>query len=80
MVTGMNRRPVSTSSTRRITANLPADLLDAACATTGAGITETLTRGLDLIKQTRALDRAKRLKGKLDLNIDIEVSRERSRH
>ena len=66
--------------TRRITANLPANLLREACETTGRGITETLTEGLERVRRGRALDRARKLRGKLDLRIDLELSRERARH
>jgi hypothetical protein len=54
--------------TRRVTANLPAGLVDDACHVTGKGITETLVVGLE-----------RALKGKLRLDIDIETSRERAR-
>ncbi len=64
---------------KRITANLPRDLLDEACNVTGEGITETLIRGLTLVKRTGAAEKAAHLKGKLHLNIDIAKSRERSR-
>lgn len=65
--------------TRRVTANLPGDLLEGACRTTGKGITETLVRGLELVRRSRAAQKAAKLKGKLDLAIDIDVSRGRDR-
>ena len=65
--------------TRRITANLPADLLEEACHVSGAGVTETLTQGLCLIKRGAALAKAHRLRGRLKLDIDLQVSRERAR-
>jgi hypothetical protein len=64
---------------KRITANLPAALLEEATAVTGAGITETLVAGLELVKRSRAAAKARALKGKLDLHVDLEVSRERRR-
>ena len=65
--------------TRRITANIPENLLLEAEEVTGKGITATLIEGLKLIKRSRAYDRAQKLKNiKLDVNIDI--SRERSSH
>ncbi len=63
----------------RVTTNLPSELLDEACKTTGKGITETLVEGLQLIRRSRALEKAVSLKGKLRLDIDIDGSRERSR-
>lgn len=69
----------SPPGTRRITANLDADLLRAACAVTGRGLTETLTRGLEMVRRSAAASRARALRGKLRLDLDLEVSRERSR-
>ena len=64
---------------RRITANLPAQLLDEAMEVTGKGITDTLVEGLRLVRRTRAYDKAMALRGKLDLAIDLDSSRERRR-
>jgi hypothetical protein len=64
---------------KRITANLPAALLEEATAVTGAGITETLVAGLELVKRSRAAAKARALKGKITLDVDLEVSRERRR-
>ncbi len=64
---------------RRITANLPGDLLDDAMSVTGKGITETLIEGLRLVRRTRAYEKARALRGKLQLQIDLEESRERRR-
>ena len=64
---------------KRITANLPEDLLKEATRITGEGITETLVRGLELVKRSQAFEKAKILKG-LDLSsIQLDVSRERTR-
>jgi hypothetical protein len=64
---------------KRITANIPEDLLAEASKVTGKGITETLVQGLQLLKRSAAYQKAQNLKGKLDIEIDIEGSRERSR-
>ena len=66
-------------SARRITANLPRDLLDDAMAVTGRGITETLVEGLRRLRQMRAYERALALRGKILLQVDLEASRERRR-
>lgn len=66
------------TSVRRITANLPRDLLDDAMHATGRGITETLIEGLDLVRRRRAYENAMALRGKLLLDVDLEVSRERN--
>ena len=65
--------------TKRITANLPDDLLADATAVTGKGITETLIAGLELVRRSRAHARARTLRGKVQLDIDLETSRERDR-
>jgi hypothetical protein len=62
---------------KRITANLPEALLKEATKVTNKGITETLIQGLQLIKRSAAFKKAQALKGKLDIQIDLGVSRER---
>jgi hypothetical protein len=64
---------------KRVTVNLPGDLLEEAEQVTGLGITETLVAGLKLLAQRRAYSKALALRGKLDLKLDLDVSRERSR-
>lgn len=66
-------------ATRRITANLPVELLDAAQDVTGKGITETLIEGLEQVQRRRFYDRALSLRGKLHLVIDVEETRGRRR-
>ncbi len=63
---------------KRITANLPEDLVREATRVTGLGITETLIEGLRLVRRTAAFEKAQAMKGRLDLSIDLETSRERS--
>lgn len=63
--------------TRRITANLPEELLEEAMETTSKGITDTLTEGLELVRRTGAYRKAIRLRGALELEIDLDESRER---
>jgi len=67
------------NKTRRVTANLPVELLEDARKVTGTGITETLVAGLTLVKRTAAARKAARLRGRLHLEIDLEASRERAR-
>lgn len=64
---------------KRITANLPEKLLEQALEVTHRGITETLIEGLKLLKKRRAYAKGMALKGKLNLEIDIDTSRERGR-
>jgi hypothetical protein len=65
--------------TRRVTANLPGDLLQDAMHVTGKGVTETLVTGLRLVRRARAYDKAMALRGKLQLAVDLDRSRERAR-
>jgi hypothetical protein len=74
----MSPRPVP--RTRRVTANLPVDLLDRARRVTGKGITETLVEGLELVRRASAASKARALRGKLRIELDLEASRERARH
>lgn len=64
---------------RRITANLPGDLLDAAQEVTGKGITETIIEGLEQVKRRRFYERALALRGKLKLKVNIGEARGRNR-
>ena len=64
---------------RRVTANLPEQLLEDAMEVTGKGITETLVEGLRLVRRARAYEKAMALRGKVHLSIDIDASRERRR-
>lgn len=68
---------IASMTSRRITANLPEDLLEAAMETTGKGITETLTEGLELVRRTGAYRKAMELRGALEIELDLETSRER---
>jgi hypothetical protein len=70
----------SAKSIRRITANLPEPLLGEACKSAGKGITETIVQGLEMVRRADAANKARRLKGKLRLDVDLKVSRERSSH
>lgn len=67
------------TTVRRVTANLPRKLLEEAMEVTGEGITETLVEGLELIRRRRAYAKAMALRGSLDLEVDLDVSRERLR-
>ena len=67
------------ASVKRVTVNLPAKLLASAQSASKLGITETLVQGLELVARRRVAEQARKLRGKLDLRIDIEASRERRR-
>lgn len=57
-------------NSKRITANLPADLLEKALELTGAGITETLVEGLEALLKRGTLEKARRLQGKILIRED----------
>ncbi len=61
---------------RKITVHVPADLLDKARETTGAGITATVRQGLQLVAATDTYHRLRELRGKVKLPIDLEHLRE----
>lgn len=63
--------------TKRVTANLPRELLEEATKASGKGITATLIEGLELVRRSAAYEKAMALKGKIRLDVDLEVSRER---
>jgi hypothetical protein len=67
------------SKPRRVTANLPGPLLEDAMQATGKGITETIVKGLELVRRTRAYRKAMALRGRLRIDVDLAVSRERRR-
>lgn len=64
---------------KRVTANLPADLVREATQLTGRGITETLVWGLQLIRRRRAYQKFLALKGTIDLRLDVDALRGRPR-
>jgi len=67
------------NKTRRVTANLPEDLLDRAMEVTGEGITQTIIEGLEQIRRRRAYEKFMALKGKIQLDINIDELRGRHR-
>ena len=69
---------MSDDEVKRVTVNLPRHLLQDAVEVTGAGTTETIVQGLQLLARRRAYPKALALKGKLDLRIDLDASRERA--
>ena len=62
--------------TRKITVEVPDDLLARAQTATGAGITETVRQGLSLVAAGQAYDELRRLKGKVKLGLDLDAVRD----
>ena len=64
------------SGARKVTVELPADLLRRAQKSTGDGITSTIRRGLELVAAGEAYRDLRRLKGKVSLSIDLDTLRD----
>jgi hypothetical protein len=60
---------------RKITVHVPADLLEAAQEQTGEGITETVRRGLELLKRERAYRRLLEARGKIQFEMTADELR-----
>lgn len=72
--------PSASKATRRVTANIPRDLLARARRATGRGITETLVQGLAALERRAAAERLLALAGKVRIELDLDQARERPRH
>ena len=62
--------------TKKITVEVPADLLKKAQKATGEGVTETVRVGLEKIARSEAYKRLLALEGKVHLTYDIDELRE----
>ena len=62
--------------TRKVTLELPEDLLKHAQEATGEGLTATVRHGLRLVAAGKAYRRLRSLRGKLKLSIDVGALRE----
>jgi hypothetical protein len=61
---------------RKITVELPEELIERALRASGAGVTATIRRGLELVAAGRAYEDLKALRGKLRLHLDLDRLRE----
>ncbi len=61
---------------KKITANLPAKLLQRAQGTTGLGITETLIAGLEELERSRKRSALRLLRGTLRVDLDLGKTRQ----
>ena len=52
-------------ATRKITVEIPQDLLEKAQQASGSGITQTIRTGLQLLAASRAYDNLRQLRGKV---------------
>jgi hypothetical protein len=60
---------------KKITANLPAELLARAQRATGLGITETLVAGLEELERTRQRSALRGLRGRVRFELDLDATR-----
>jgi hypothetical protein len=68
IVAGMNEM-------RKITVQVPEDLLEKAQACTGEGVTETVREGLKRLASIRAQQELSKLRGKLKFSVDLMALR-----
>jgi hypothetical protein len=60
---------------KKITANIPAKLLERAQDVTGLGITETLVAGLEELERSRKRSALRMLRGKVRFELDLDKTR-----
>lgn len=60
---------------KKITANIPARLLERAQQTTGLGITETLIAGLEELERSHQRSALRGLRGRVRFELDLEKAR-----
>jgi urease gamma subunit len=65
------------SKKRRITANVPDDLLRIGQRVTGKGITETLVEGLELLRRRSFAEKINALVGKVQIEVNTDETRGR---
>ncbi len=61
---------------RKVTVEVPRDLLRRAQKSTGEGVTRTVRRGLELVAATKTYEELRRLRGHVAFSIDLERLRE----
>jgi hypothetical protein len=61
---------------KKITVEVPSDLLLKAQQSTGQGVTATVRRGLELVVVRKAYKKLRRFRGRVGLSIDLEKLRD----
>jgi hypothetical protein len=61
---------------KKITVQIPENLLKKAQKATGLGITPTIRQGLQLVAAGRAYNKLRQLKGKVRFSLDLKALRE----
>ena len=64
------------SAVRKITVHVPEDLLARAQGSTGAGITETVRQGLQLVAARDIYKKLRALRGKVSIPMNLDTLRE----
>jgi hypothetical protein len=60
---------------KKITANIPAELLERAQGITGLGVTETLVAGLEELQRSRKRSALRMLRAKVRFELDLAKTR-----
>ncbi|MFZ0815580.1 MAG: hypothetical protein WAM78_08675 [Candidatus Sulfotelmatobacter sp.] len=63
-------------TSRKITVEIPSDLLEKAQEASGAGITQTVRTGLQLLAASQAYDRLRKMRGKVRFSRTFEELKE----
>ncbi len=63
------------STNRKVTVNVPAQMLETARKVTGAGITETIIEGLKEIEKRAQRSALRQLMGKVHFTLDLNKTR-----
>jgi hypothetical protein len=66
---------MKSSKIKKVTMELPEDLVKEAQAETQQGLTETVRQGLEILVSRRASRQLAALRGKLDLKLDLSALR-----
>ena len=61
---------------RKLTIEVPTELLERATAASGKGVTPTVRRGLELVAAAGAYGRLRRFRGKVKFGIDLAALRQ----
>lgn len=77
-LTGSGQTPIRlavASRLRKVTVNLPADLLDDAVRITAKGLSSTIVEGLQEIQRRAKRSALRELRGKVGFELDLETTR-----
>ena len=75
-ISGMTYIEVLSMGLKKLTIQVPEELLERATAASGQGITPTIRRGLELMAASGAYAKLRRLKGKVKFHIKLAELRE----